>query len=131
MQISRVWSTDPQHSPTDPFPPDGKHFYFALTKGDVLEPLALGSNWFSPPYPKRVLRFNSRLPLPFFSWRFGSLMGYAGFKVYGVDAPAYKEWLCDPVDVYAGSLAMCVTIRNGLTVLVPLAVALLAGWLWN
>jgi hypothetical protein len=45
------------------------------------------------------------------SWRADKHGGYAGFKVYGVDYPIYGKWLCDPAEIYPGSLAMCWTIR--------------------
>ena len=81
---------------------------------DVLRPL--NGNWFEKPYPTRVLRLFCRLPvLPFlaFRWPFLDKACYLGFKVFGVDAPAYRGW---PVgisrsDVYPGSQALCPSFR--------------------
>lgn len=50
------------------------------------------------------------------AWRFNKNGGYAGSKVYGVDAEIYGEWLCDPKDIYPGSLAMCLSIRPWATI---------------
>lgn len=50
-------------------------------------------------------------PGKFIAWRWDKRGGYAGSKVYGVDAPVYKAWLCEPVEVYEGSLASCLSIR--------------------
>jgi hypothetical protein len=122
MKIIRGFCTNKDQAITNPFP-EKNGFYFALHGGDVCEPLGLGSNWFAPPYPKRVWRWFCKKPLlPFLSYRFGSLIGYVGAKPFGVDSPSYKEWLCEPIEVYDGSQALCFTIRNGLTLLIPLVI---------
>lgn len=50
-------------------------------------------------------------PGKFFAWRWDDRGGYFGSKIYGVDAPIYANWLCDPSEVYPGSLAFCQSIR--------------------
>jgi hypothetical protein len=77
---------------------------FALRWGDVCHPLGQG-DWFKPPYFSRVLRFWSYFPLPFVAWNLWGWRGYLGAKVYGVDSPAYKNWIA-PDEVYDGSLAI-------------------------
>jgi hypothetical protein len=122
MRVIRGYCTNKSQPLTSPFPVLG-WWYFALHGGDVLEPIGAGTNWFAPPYPKHVWHwFFRRAILPFFSWRVGSLCGYIGAKPYGVDAAAYRDWLCDPAQVYDGSQALCLTVRNGLTVAIPLCV---------
>lgn len=44
------------------------------------------------------------------SYRIGKRAGYYGWKIYGVDSDAYRNWL-DPLDVYDGSQAMMLSIR--------------------
>lgn len=51
------------------------------------------------------------VPGHFMSLRIDRFGMYAGWKTYGVDSDAYKGRLCDPAEVYPGSLAMCFTIR--------------------
>jgi hypothetical protein len=77
---------------------------FALRWGDVCHPLGQG-DWFKPPYFSRVLRFWSYFPLPFVAWNLWGWRGYLGAKVYGVDSPAYKNWIA-PDEVYEGSQAI-------------------------
>lgn len=127
MKISRGFTTNEDQPLTSPFPTCG-WYYFALHGGDVAEPVGFGTNWFAPPYPKRVWRWFCKWNvLPFFSWVLLGKRGYMGFKAYGVDHEQYAEWLCDASEVYEGSLALCITVRNGLTVAVPVAVLSLAA----
>lgn len=78
---------------------------FALRWGDVLHPLGDEGNWFKPPYFTRILRFYSYIPLPFITWNLWGWRGYLGAKVYGADAPEYKNWMPSE-DVYVGSQAI-------------------------
>lgn len=78
---------------------------FALRWGDVCHPLGSEGNWFHPPYFTEVLRFYSYIPLPFISWNLFGWRGYLGAKVYGADAPEYRNWM-NPFDVYVGSQAI-------------------------
>lgn len=57
------------------------------------------------PYFSRVLRFWSYVLLPFSAWNLWGRRGYLGAKVYGVDSPAYVNWI-DAHDVYDGSQAI-------------------------
>lgn len=82
---------------------------FALRWGDVCHPLGQG-DWFKPPYFSRVLRFWSYFPLPFIAWNFWGWRGYLGAKVYGVDSPAYANWI-PASDVYDGSKAIHFSAR--------------------
>lgn len=110
MLVNRIFSTNPDQPSTSPFPVKNG-ILLELRTGDVCDPIGIGSNWFNPPFPKYVLRYFSRIPLPYIAARFGAIGFYAGWKIYGVDAPEYKQWLCKPEEVYDGSLAMCFTIR--------------------
>lgn len=115
MQVQCLYRNDPERGLTDPVvEPGGRRFIFRLLKGTWLDPIASwGSNWFHEPYPKSVLRLNCPIPVPFiaFKWPFLDRCFYAGWKVYGVDAPEYKEWLCPDKEVFDGSLALCLSVR--------------------
>jgi hypothetical protein len=50
------------------------------------------------------------IPGCYFSMRIRHWGLYMGWKTYGVDSDAYKDWLPHE-DVYSGSYAMCVTMR--------------------
>ena len=77
--------------------------------GDVCDPVF--GNWFSPPWPKYVIRFFCKYPvLPWISWRIGKWVGYVGFKAYGADPKAYLNWM-PAEDVYLGSDALCLSAR--------------------
>jgi len=83
---------------------------FALRGGDILHPLGSGS-WFDPPYFSRIWRAYCPITIcPFISWNLFGWKGYIGFKVYGADSPAYKNWM-PPADVYDGSQAMQLSAR--------------------
>ena len=47
---------------------------------------------------------------PTWRWPGTNRGGYLGFKLYGVDAEAYKNWI-SPEEVYEGSQAVCLTVR--------------------
>jgi hypothetical protein len=116
MNVICHYRNDPERPLDDPVPElNGRAFVFRLYSGDWLDPIfSWGSNWFKKPYPKRVLHLRVSLPvLPFIAWRwpFSNRAGYLGFKRYGVDAQEYKEWLCDPAEVYEGSKALCLSCR--------------------
>lgn len=110
MKVNVLYRNDPERGLTDPLPEvGGRKFVFRLYSGDVCDPYF--GNWFTPPWPKFVLRF--RFPfLPFVAWKwpFMNRLGYIGFKLYGVDADAYKNWL-PAEEVYAGSQAVCFSVR--------------------
>lgn len=77
--------------------------------GDVVRPL--NGQWFGPKYPTKYLHFFVPFRiLPFISFKIGRFGMYCGFKVFGVDPEAYKNWL--PVEeVYDGSVALCPSWR--------------------
>lgn len=109
MRILRGVSTHGDQPATAPFLPSSGIF-IELRGGDFCHPLGSG-NWFAPPYFSRVLRFFLGVPLlPFISWRIGNVGGYIGAKCYGVDSPAYKNWL-PAEDVFEGSQALMLSIR--------------------
>jgi len=147
MKIIEGLRSDPERPLTDPLPEKKWSFVLRFYGGDWLDPIGIGTNWFTPPFPKRILHIWWPLwlsyalfvlttglllaavafgplwtiltaaviwlmtPGKFIAWRFDKRSGYAGSKVYGVDAPVYATWLCAPEEVYDGSLAMCLTIR--------------------
>lgn len=118
MKVTCHYRNDPERGLTDPLPElGGRRFIFRLYSGQVACPVfgtLFGEYWFHPPYPRILLKFFCSLPiLPFvaFIWPFTNRACYAGFKLFGVDSPAYKEWLCAPEDVFDGSQALCLTIR--------------------
>jgi hypothetical protein len=112
MNVTCAFRTDPERDLTDPvLEIGGAVFVVRLYAGDICDPY--GGNWFSPPWPTRVWRWFSKYPiLPFVAWRWPNTTrgGYLGFKLYGVDQEAYKNWL-PAADVYPGSLAVCLTCR--------------------
>lgn len=113
MKVERGLSTDNSHPLTNPFPLSSGIF-FELRGGNICDPILgtfFGYQWFGPKFPKYVWKaFCKFKVLPFLSWRFGNRGGYIGFKAYGVDSEAYKNWI-DPSEVYEGSYAMCLTFR--------------------
>lgn len=109
MKILRGISTDKTQPLTAPFPVNG-HVFLEFRGGDILHPLGAG-DWFRPPYFARVFRaFCAWRILPFLSWRFGSVGGYIGAKVYGADSDAYCNWM-NSSDVFPGSLALMFSVR--------------------
>ena len=122
MKVTRHYCNDPERPLTDPLPEKEWSFYWRLYSGDICTPVLgtfFGEHWFEPPFPKYVWRTFYKWPiLPFISWRFKSKGGYLGFKCFGVDAPAYKEWTTGikPEDVYKDSLALCLTCRPFATI---------------
>jgi hypothetical protein len=67
--------------------------------------------WFEAPFPRRVISFWCPLRiLPFVRWRFGSTVGYFGFKAYGVDDPRYLNWIAAE-HVREGSVALTFSAR--------------------
>lgn len=114
MQVTVISRNDPGRGLTDPIPDEvpGLVWVHRVYAGDVCDPM-LG-NWFAPPWPKVLLRWQAKAA-HFFAWQvplgFGYVWrGYAGFKLYGVDSPEYKNWL-PSWDVYNGSQALCFSLR--------------------
>ena len=118
------YSNDPKPW-TNPFPerdtedgiPGADGFIFALRGGDMMSP----SGWelrpeatagakpgFFNAIPKHVRRLYFWLPvLPFFSYRKGTFGFYIGWKAFGVDSAAYKDFPgVNPAEVHAGSIAL-------------------------
>lgn len=108
MQVNQVFSTNPTQALTSPFR-STNGITLTFRTGDVCHPKGLGK-WFEPPYFSEVLRFKTKIPLPFISYRWGDKGGYIGAKVYGADSEAYKNWM-KPEDVYEGSQAMHFSMR--------------------
>lgn len=111
------WSSGPEPWQNFPFPKENG-IIFSLRGGDVVFPW--DGNWFTEPFFKHVLHFYMPIPiLPFFCIKIGSWGLYAGFKAFGVDSPAYKNWL-PPEEVYDGSVAIQPSIRMSLALWQPL-----------
>lgn len=114
MKVTCHYRNDPERDLTSPLLRDTpRRFVFRLYSGQINDPVQIGGNWFTPPYPTSVWKKFVTWPvLPFISWKwpFMNRGGYMGFKLYGVDAPAYKEWM-NPEDVYDGSQALCTSCR--------------------
>lgn len=92
------------------------------------------SRWFTAPYFNYVIKFKLKwwmtvlaflatlfatfsvslwfallllfIPGPFISYRYNNRFGYWGSKPFGVDNEPYGHWMCDPKEVYSGSLAI-------------------------
>lgn len=115
MQVDVRYRNDPERGLTDPLPElGGRRFVMRVYSGDVCDPLF--GNWFTPPWPKYVVRFKFRF-LPFVAWKWPLInrAGYIGFKLYGADAEAYKNWM-PAEDVYDGSQALCFSVRPAATI---------------
>ena len=117
MKVFCHYRNDHERPLTDPLPEKKWSFVLRIYSGDICNPLLgtfFGEKWFEPPFPKYVWRAFCKWPvLPFIAWRCDKLGGYIGFKLYGVDSPAYKRWPVGikPEDVYDGSQALCLTCR--------------------
>ena len=114
MRVEVLYRDDPDRGDTDPMPDEASGFRWVhrVYSGDYCDPLF--GNWFYPPWPRVLLRWQVKRA-HFFAWRiplgFGwHWMGYAGFKLYGVDSDAYLNWLPDRA-VYRGSRAFCLSFR--------------------
>ncbi len=126
MNVTLIRSSHPDAPLTEPWPQQ-RGLCWRVLSGDYLDPM-LG-DWFDADHPPRVvlrgrlhraLFVSWRIPLLLWTWR-----GYAGFKVYGVDSPAYKEWApCNHVygavtvpapdgggNTINGSMALCFSLR--------------------
>jgi hypothetical protein len=116
MKIICHYRNDAERGLLDPvLEKGGRRFVIRLWSGDVCDPVSCcgSSDWFGPNYPRHVVRFFCKLPiLPFIAWKwpFMDRAGYIGFKPYGADSPAYKNWM-PAEDVYDGSQALCFSIR--------------------
>lgn len=108
---------------TAPFPAGRIGMKLRLLAGDVYDPISpwalrpgvptsTAPNWFNA-IPSDARRFHASIPmLPFISFGLGWFGFYAGFKVYGFDAPEYNDYpRVQRGDVAPGSLAMCFSIR--------------------
>lgn len=114
MIVLRGSSSNPAQPVYKPFPVPGpkwwnQYFFWEWRGGDRIQPIGSG-DWFHPPYfPQGVARDYIDTPRKLFvCWRFPALhwAGYFGAKCFGVSEPAYKEWMCDPKEVYEGSYAI-------------------------
>lgn len=112
MWVECAYRNDKERGLFDPvLDPGSRRFVFRLYKGDICDPFF--GNWFVAPWPKFVWRTTVKLPiLPFIAWKwpFIDRVGYIGFKLYGADYEAYKNWM-NPDDVYEGSCALCLSFR--------------------
>ncbi len=113
MNVEVIYRTDPERPLYDPLP-EKNGVVFRLLRGHVVRPLF--GNWFHPPYPSFVLRFETRIWIPFFAWRLWGWTGYVGGKVFSADAHpaygylAYREWMAER-DIGPGSMAICPSVR--------------------
>ena len=69
-------------------------------------------DWFNT-HPKSAWRWHCKWPvLPFLTFKWGSFGMYVGFKAFGVDSEAYRDFpLMQRADVYNGSVALTPSIR--------------------
>jgi len=105
-------ATDSKDQWTTPYPTGLLGLKLRLLCGDVCDPYWFGNggSWFKLPAPRWIVRFFSYIPLPYIAIGISKWGLYLGWKVYGVDSIAYRQWLSE-TEVYAGSQAMCFTIR--------------------
>lgn len=112
MKVSQI-TTSPDLPLTSPYRTTNG-VTLAFRWGDVCHPIGSSGNWFTPPYFTKVLRFYSRIPLPFITLKFGGFRAYVGAKIWGCDSDAYKNWLPKEI-VYEGSQAIQFSIRLSLS----------------
>lgn len=106
MNVEILRRNDPERPDTDPLP-EANGLVWRVYRGDYCDPLF--GNWFAAPWPRVLVTL--QLPfMPFVAWKLGRWRGYVGFKLYGVDAEAYRAWLPDR-HVYKGSRACCFSAR--------------------
>src|SRR3990167_9447717 len=68
MKVDVFYRTDPERPLNDPLP-EKPGIVFRLLTGDVCDPWFDPDGWFGPEKPLGLMRFRSRIPLPFFAWR--------------------------------------------------------------
>lgn len=110
MRVDVLYRNDPERGLTDPvLEATGRRFALRVYRGHVVSKSAGG--WFEPPWPTDV-SLSWRRFAPFLAWRwpFTARAGYFGWKLFGVDSDAYKNWL-PPAEVFDGSLALVFTFR--------------------
>jgi hypothetical protein len=107
MRVNVTYTNAPAWPLTQPFP-EKNGFLLRLVKGSWCD--MFFGNWFKEPWPWLVITKEVSVPIPYVAWRFGSVAGYIGAKVYGVDSPEYKHWLPEK-HVYEGSQAFCLSFR--------------------
>ena len=111
MQIEIVYRNDPERPITRPVLSERMGFVVRLIRGDLCDPLGDPDGWFNPRPPLMTLRhYFKRIPMPFIAWNLWGWKGYMGAKVYGVDLPAYQDWL-PAKEIYPGSQAFCFSFR--------------------
>ena len=55
MKIIEGWRSDPERPLTDPLPEKKWSLVLRFYGGDWLDPIGIGTNWFTPPFPKHIL----------------------------------------------------------------------------
>lgn len=117
MRIIEGWRSDPERPLTDPLPERKWSIILRFYGGDWLDPLAIGSNWFTPPFPKRILHIWWPLWLSYVLFALstaGLLAAFAlgpwwswplAFVLWLLTPGKFIAWRCDKRGGYAGSKA--------------------------
>ena len=125
MKVTCLYRNDPERALTDPvLESTGRAWVHRIYTGSFAEP-EQGADWFGPNYPKNpTIKDLTGKRCHFFAWRYpdwvpfiGGKAGYAGYKIYGFDSPAYLNWPgITEADVFEGSQALCFTCRPFATI---------------
>jgi hypothetical protein len=98
MKIIEGWRSDPQRPLTDPLPEKKWSFVLRFYGGDWLDPIGIGTNWFTPPFPKHILHIWWPLWLSYalFILTTGILLAAVACAPWWAIPPAFVIWLLTP-----------------------------------
>ena len=98
MKIIEGWRSDPQRPLTDPLPERKWSFVLRFYGGDWLDPIGIGTNWFTPPFPKHILHIWWPLWLSYvlFILTTGILLAAIVFAPWWAILTAAVIWLLTP-----------------------------------
>lgn len=104
VKIIEGWRSDPERPLTDPLPEKKWSFVLRFYGGDWLDPIGIGTNWFTPPFPKHILHIWWPLWLSYvlFALTTAGLLAVIGLTLFIVatagiqSAIAYAPWWAIP-----------------------------------
>ena len=98
MKIIEGWRSDPERPLTDPLPEKKWSVVLRFYGGDWLDPIGIGTNWFTPPFPKHILHVWWPLWLSYalFVLTTGILLAAVAFATWWAILPAFVLWLLTP-----------------------------------
>jgi hypothetical protein len=115
MKIIEGWRSDLHRPLTDPLPEKKWSVVLRFYGGDWLDPIGIGTNWFTPPFPKRILHIWWPLWLSYalFILTTGLLLAAIAFApwwailtttvLWLLTPGKFIAWRCDKRSGYTGS----------------------------